>query len=490
MFKLRYDQYYGSKLESFLFSILLEDMKKDKALIEAGKKPETLVFKWAPRQQTQFAKKPYMLVSLLSSALFPNEANYSATLAKYRRLLSTGTKSLNTVEHLMCQGKWEDIEPDKVPAKAMKNYRRAFMNVNKKGTERSPNPARRALAEKLSAFLASGKSIHGATLMPHEIIQHFLKKYDPVLEAQLKNLVEEFVSGFPSDIGHILPLSDVSGSMRCSAGSGKATCMDVSIALGFLLSQLPGPFHDKIMTFHENPHIYDLSGAKTLYDKIKIIQGMSWGGNTNFEKAMDQILRSLLDNKVEPSSVSNLTLVVFSDMQFDVASGSPQTRYGRATSKPDWNVAHERIDAMYKSWGFPTPQMVYWNLNAKDSAGHPAHAETKGVSMLSGFSQAVLKSFLSGELVPEDGLLQNEDSSTSETATKTQKDPYEVLCASLVKYTWLMKKFEESGVFPGYLAPIPTLASEEQDLVPVPNSSPAVSPLPVEETIDEWVNVE
>ncbi|MFN9960895.1 MAG: hypothetical protein ACK55I_48045, partial [bacterium] len=44
--------------------------------------------------------------------------------------------------------------------------------------------------------------------------------------------------------------------------------------------------------------------------------------------------------------------------------------------------------------------------------------------------------------------------SSEPKAKKAKKNPYDVLCVSLDKFNWLMKKFEQSGVFPGYVAPI------------------------------------
>lgn len=436
-------------LTNFLFDHMIEALKSDKELVELEQKPKTLVFKWAPRQQSHFDKKPLFLASRFAKKLFDGE--HKSVMAKYRKMLSRGTELLGTVEYFMCEGKWELIDPAKVPAKAMKTYRKAFLNENcKGGGQRTQDHSRITLAEKLLKFLSSGKSVHGANLMPHEIIHHLLKKSDVVLEAQLQNLVDEFVASFPADIGLVLAMCDVSSSMSCQVFGTKAECVDVSIALSFLLSRLPGPFYDKMLTFSADPIIIDISGAKTNFEKIQKIKTI-WDGkssSTDFGKAMDYILRSLIDSKVEPSQVADLTLVVFSDMQFDAACSSKNSYYGNSGST--WDVTQERVEKMYTSAGFPVPKMVYWNLNARESAGHPAHAEAKGVTMLSGFSQAALKSFLVGDLTPI----------VNEKGEKNQRAPYETLCLSLDKYVWLMKKFE--GVCEGYVAPKQEKEEEEQ----------------------------
>lgn len=424
------------KLSQLLFDIMVSALKSDKALLDSGKNPETLVMKWTPRQQKHFDKNPLCLASRFAHSLFTGE--HHQVMEKYRKMLSAGTQKLGTVEYFMCEGKWMLIDPAKVPAKALKTYRKAFLNQKLKSDGvRSTEPARVALAKKVLEFLTSGKQVHGANLMPHEIIQHLRTGRDLVLEAQLTNLVSEFVEKFPDNIGLVLAMCDVSSSMKCSIAGSKTQCVDVSIALSFLLSRLPGPFFDKILTFSADPVIIDLDDAPTFYDKIQKITKI-WDGNsssTDFFKAMKYILKSIVDNNIEPSSISDLTLVVFSDMQFDSAC---------LGSSKNWDVTQERIEKIYKKIGFPVPKIVYWNLNSRSSMGHPAHAETKGVTMLSGFSQAALKTFLEGEFEQQEVEQQQE---------KANRDPYESLCKSLDKYIWLMEKFEQSGLFEGYVAP-------------------------------------
>lgn len=435
-------QFTHPGMTKFLFEHMTNAMKSDKDRVDNNENPATLVLKWAPRQQTHFDKKPLFLASRFAHELFTGE--HKNVMANYRKLLSKATIMLGTVEYFMCEGKWELIDPAKVPAKAMKTYRKAFLNENCNDEgQRTQIPARIALAKKLTEFMSSGKSLHGSILMPYEIVHHLLEKNDVVLEAQLDNLVKEFVSNFSADIGLVLAMCDVSGSMvDAYIRHSSSQLIDVSIALSFLLSQLPGPFYNKMLTFSADPVIVDISDAQTNFDKIQKIKTI-WDGNsqnTDFGKAMDYILRSLVDNKVDPTQVSNLTLVVFSDMQFDEA---------RSGSGDYWDVAQERIEKMYTENGFPVPKMVYWNL--ANSNGHPAHAETKGVTMLSGFNQGALKSFLVGDLTQL----------VDEKGVKLERTPYESLCLSLDKYQWLMKKFE--GVCEGYFVPVRDIEWEKDE---------------------------
>jgi hypothetical protein len=426
----------------FIFEMMVDFAKADKILLESNQKPKTLIFKWLPRQQTHFDNKLH-LATRFAQALYPMN-NKIVALTKYRHLISNGNRELKTVECDMCSGDWENINPSKVPAKAFKLYRKALLNQTKKGGERSKLESRRNLAKRIVEFIISGKSIHGSVLMPHEIINHLLKKNDIVLEAQLLNLVSEFSKTFSDPIGLVLPMVDVSGSMSSIIPGSKSSCLSVSIALGFLLSQLPGPFFDKVMIFNGDPKIIDISNEKTYYEKIQLIS-KSWDNktsNTDFNKAMCYILQSLIDGQVDPKTVSSLILVVFSDMQFDAAEGSTNT----------WDlVAQEKIEIMFQEKEFQVPHMVYWNLNSSESSGFPAHTETKGVTMLSGFSQASLKSFLSGNLISE--IMKDPQDELTELVKKKEKNSWDALEKCFDSYRWIMIEFEKSGIIPNYVAP-------------------------------------
>ena len=59
----------------------------------------------------------------------------------------------------------------------------------------------------------------------------------------------------PLDLGKIIYMADVSGSMS-------GTPMSVSIAMGILLSEICHPaFRDLVLTFHKNPTFHDLKGG-------------------------------------------------------------------------------------------------------------------------------------------------------------------------------------------------------------------------------------
>ena len=75
-----------------------------------------------------------------------------------------------------------------------------------------------------------------------------------------------------------------------------------------------------------------------------------------------------------------MVLAVFSDMQINQADR--QTQY---------DSMHTRIEEMYREHGYEPPHILYWNLNGTD--GFPSVTTKNNISMVSGFSPALLKAF-------------------------------------------------------------------------------------------------
>jgi hypothetical protein len=105
--------------------------------------------------------------------------------------------------------------------------------------------------------------------------------------------------------------------------------------------------------------------------------------NTDLNKAFDLILKTAVDNSV-PQAEMPQTLVIFSDMQFDQGVHHDDS-------------AIEMIARKYQDAGYELPKVVFWNLNAA-YGNSPVKFDKTGTALVSGFSPAVAKSILSGNL--------------------------------------------------------------------------------------------
>ena len=176
---------------------------------------------------------------------------------------------------------------------------------------------------------------------------------------------------------HVQAVCDVSGSM-----GGEP--MEVAIALGLVVAALTEePFKGKLITFHEQPSIHTISGT-TLRDRVRDVQGMSWGGSTDL-LAVFKLL--LTEAQATPGAQMVEKLFIFSDMQFNVAD-----RSGR------WETTYDAICKMYGKTQFAVPKIIFWNLRATHKS-FPVQKDELGTALISGFSAQMMKAFLANDTV-------------------------------------------------------------------------------------------
>ena len=429
---------------SLMAEALRSDEKELEAAAQAKRTPNlTLAAKYAPREGCHF-DKGLGAAKKLAAALFGG-ANPAAARRKYRKLVSRLNAALGTTEVLMAAQRWEEIEFGRVASLCLQRQRKAFLNEALKGklsaTEeetgnRHPdNPSRVAARRALRAALLEkgAKGVNGKALQPHEIAQkcmgHSLSTLEAdLMHAQWESLREGVVetlaaaaaareaavdaaaadaaaaasgggggalatmgalrAGLPRhvDLGKLVPLVDVSGSMG-------GTPMEAAIALGILVSELShAAFRHRALTFESRPSWVDLSGCAKIADKVRCLEGAPWGYSTDFEAACEMILQTAQAARLKPDEIPDL--IVFSDMQFNEAHGD-----GRG----GWETHHEKLTRRFAEVGravcgepYAAPRIIYWNLRG-DTAGFPVAADAPNTQMLSGFSPSLLKLVLSGK---------------------------------------------------------------------------------------------
>lgn len=379
--------------------------------VSQGETSVSLAAKWAPSEKTHFWKHFGALLSrrvfiLLNSRI----STYSTMNAAYRRVLSQLRKTIDVVEVKMCGQHWSDIDFQRVPGVAMRQYGRwAFPNRVKgsKSTDSAEGPQERSrledrvtCAEHFAAYKKKAENgeakVHGTTVGLHQYGTEFEKcMHDPsgdsaqLLELQFRDLLENLRKNTSGeiDVTKLIPLVDVSGSMG-SQIAGNVTAMSIAIQLGLILSQLDlnSPFADRVITFSEHPVWVQLQSHLTYLAKYQAIKTSQWSMSTNFEAAFNLILSTAVERKLTPVEMQGFKLIVFSDMQFNSASKRP------------WNTLHKEMTHKFQKAGYPMPGIIYWNLAARETNGFAVDASQTGAIMVSGFGTGQLKAMLAGDL--------------------------------------------------------------------------------------------
>ena len=433
------------RLNEKITDIIASQLLADEAILEgkpgtaSSKREISLCAKYCPREGKHFAVgKNSTVFSDLVNKIYPPTGAHKQGRKQYRQLLAKLTKALDVPEVKMCGKRYSELNFAKVPSVCTKKFAKAFLNEKIKAVptaeeeetgNRFPDSEDRILCRQNLRQAVLDDKVKGKQLYPHEIVETLYNgrggasaMEKEVYNAQWKdvraNLLAQLAAaaeqgeGPAINLGKLVPLSDVSGSMS-------GTPMIVSIALGILVSEVNHPaFRDRVLTFESVPTWCDLSGLTTIGQKVEKLRHAPWGGSTDFNKAFDQILQVVREQKLPMEEVPDL--IVFSDMQFDQAAGSAK----KMTQLEQIRKKFHDVGIEISGSPYPAPKIIFWNLSGH-TVGFPAQADDENVQMLSGFSPSLLKFVLEG------GALEMEEVVTASgevvKVAKAAPTPYETL---------------------------------------------------------------
>lgn len=359
-----------------IIDIIQTRLDEDLICLKAGE-PVSLLGKWLPSENAS-SKKTKSLARKVRKML-------GMSSKEYRLLLSKLRKHSNVVEVKMCNNDWETINYENVPSLANLQYKNAFL---KHDTDRRK--------EYLNSVTTGKSKINMKVATPVDIIAKY-KQYDETLEIAWKNLKN-------IKIKDTLVVADGSGSMLATCGAGgRVRALDVANALAIYTSENNSNIYkNKYITFSKNPQFVDFSNEKTLFDKIRYARKFNEISNTNIQAVFQLILETAIKHKV-PKNEMIKNILIISDMEFDTAQ---TCGFGQNTvlKKP----LFKEIEYVFNKVGYDLPKLIFWNVNSRTNV-IPIKENDMGVTLVSGFSQNVLKMVMSEKYNPYDILIETLD---------------------------------------------------------------------------------
>ena len=379
-----------------------KQLRKD-ALVDAASM--TLVAKWVPREKSSFG----WLYQELATNYFPEymatadteQRSVKAVLkckTEYRKLISSLNKKLDTLQIKQCANTWSDIDFSKVTSVSLGKQKKAFLNVNKKNEARYPDREDRVqCAFNFNAHVQ--KSVTGELEMKGARVgmadftkqaRDLYRKNGSQVEKDLLNSQWCDNSKLTGALENMIAMVDLSGSMYGDP-------MDVAIALGIRIAE-KSKLGKRVMTFTLNPRWVNLEPHEDFVSQVQAVEAGDVGFNTDFHKALNLILDAIVENKMAPEDVENMTLVMLSDMQIDEAEQRDSYSNAPSGSSNKREALYESIKEKYAVAGirvhgkpYNPPHILFWNL--RNTTGYPCLSTEKNVSMMSGFSPALLNLF-------------------------------------------------------------------------------------------------
>jgi hypothetical protein len=374
--------YRNHPLISYCITLYVEQLK-----IDITSENPSLAAKWIPRETSQFgwifirlAEEYFSAYVVSGKTTESKNAGAKKARVQMRLLLSGLNKRLDTVQIKQCGKKWADINHNKNTSITMSKQKKAFLNVDKKGNTRSYDEDRVICAHNFEEFIAgaikSGKEVKGGRIGMEQFTKLAFDVGGNLIEKDLLDSQWRSNSANTGNLGNMVAVVDTSGSM-----SGDP--LNVAIALGIRIAE-KSLLGKRVITFNTVPTWVNLEPNDSFCDMVAVTRIAPWGGSTDFYKTMKLILDTIIANKLKPADVEDMILVVLSDMQID-SSGYKSSMYD--------GIATMYADAGMKLWNAPfhAPHILFWNL--RSTSGFPSMSSQPNVSMMSGFSPALLNMF-------------------------------------------------------------------------------------------------
>jgi Domain of unknown function (DUF2828) len=376
------------------FQLLLGQLRLD-----ASSEKKSLAAKWVPRAKSHRFGWIFNELAVVYFKEYIETAKTNVQIDRavnkakmdFRKLLANLNRALDTTQIHQCDGTWSQIDHAKTTSITISKQKTAFLNKKKDGTQRSENEDRIQCAENFTARIkkaAAGEvemkgkrmGLNTFTVQARDII--FKRPSGDVqIEIDLLNSQWRDNATQTGALGPMVAMLDFSGSMD---GDPR----DVAMALGCRVAE-KSVLGKRVLSFSTNPTWHNLDGCDNFVDMIRVLHNGEVGYSTNFYGAFDRILDAIVEKKLTPDQVESMILAIFSDMQIDDPNvGAPK----------NMDTFYESMERKYaetgeRLWGTPfkPPHILFWNL--RSTSGFPCLSSQKNVSMMSGFSPALLNLF-------------------------------------------------------------------------------------------------
>lgn len=377
------------------FKLIIEQIRTDTI-----SEKKSLVAKWVPRSKSQrfgwiFNELAIMYFNnYIRTAKTNLQIDRAINKAKmsFRKLLADMNRQLDTTQIHQCAGTWSKIDHSKTTSITISKQKTAFLNKKKDGTQRSENDDRVQCAENFTDRIkkaAAGEvemkgkrmGLNTFTIQARDLIRRSIREKDIQMEIDLLNSQWRDNSSQTGELGPMVAMLDFSGSMNGDP-------IDCAMALGCRVAE-KSILGKRVMSFSTNPTWHNLDGCDNFVDMIRVLQNGEVGYSTNFHGAFDRILDAIVEKKLTPDQVEGMILAIFSDMQID----DPTVKAPSNMESFYESMERKYSETGVRLWGkpFKAPHILFWNL--RSTSGFPSLSSQKNVSMMSGFSPALLNLF-------------------------------------------------------------------------------------------------
>ena len=405
----------------------------------------SLVSKWIPRETS--AKFGWINAILAKDYYYEyGSSGWSSSATRkaqthYRQLISNINKYIDTTQIKQCGHQWSKIDFNKVTGITLLKQRKAFLNMNLNTEMNNPlignhqpvnnDPDRIQCRDNLLHHIENIKqgktSMKGKRTSMTYLVKAAINvstnsntedddASDKSNQSHMNTADQDEIylinEAWKTTSNQIKKLDNVIAMVDTSASMEQDNCNPLysAIGLGICVAE-KSTLGKRIMTFTNKPSWVSLDDCPDFVSSVKKIRDIEWGMNTDFYRAMDLILDTIVVNKIPAEDVENLVLAVFSDMQFDASQHYQyhSDEYACQAQAQDQDQDQDQdtstssvkkiLEQKYHNAGvkvcgkgYKMPHILFWNL--KSTTGFPELSYQDNITMLSGYSPMLLNAFV------------------------------------------------------------------------------------------------
>lgn len=396
-----------SHLVGTIVTLINEQLRIDSATLAESGSSFSLAAKWVPREKSKkFGWMYHYLAMNYSQHQIPSDMTHPSheravtrAFMIYRKLMSEINRRLDTTQIKQCGHKWAEIDFNNVTSITMNKQTKSFLNVKQNGktpryeADEDRNECSINYEQYIRDVAKGDKKIKGARVSIIDFVKSAIDVTEKAVaeDSPLVTTINEQWKDNARQTGNltkIISMCDVSGSMTEDNSNPLYSAIGLSIRVAE--KSVLGP---RIMTFSEVPSWIQLGteDSDTFVKQVAKVRKAHWGMTTNFYAALDLIRKGIEDNKLPREVAEDLAIVIFSDMQLNNASSEMGSAYSRNTMLENIKLMFSKMGERLYGEPINPPHIIFWNL--RKTTGFPAISTDANVSMMSGFSPALLNVF-------------------------------------------------------------------------------------------------
>lgn len=216
------------------------------------------------------------------------------------------------------------------------------------------------------------------------------------LDAQFNGLVEQ-ARADGNITENVWCCLDTSGSMNQQVkGLKDIYCSDIASSLAVFFASLnTGAFHNKVIMFDNVSTPHDMVG-ESFCDRIINLPSVGCGG-TNFQSAVDEIIKIRQQHPEIPLEDYCTTVLVVSDMEFDPSNrgwwSSP-----REQTETNFEYSKNALKTVFPSDFVDNMKFIWWDCVARHGVNHfEGDSLTPGCHFFSGFDGSIINIILGND---------------------------------------------------------------------------------------------